>query len=216
MLQQWKKWLLIICMVMMAPSLMKADVTGTILGVVTDASGAVMAGVRVVVTNLDTNSETGATSSATGEYRVLALPAGRYMVRAAAAGFETFNIKDVVLTVDEQHRVDIVMQVGATTQEISVTANAAQIETTNTQLGLVIQDKQILQLPLDGRSYLDLLALQSGVAPEGTRGEGPGTISVNGQRENSNGFLVNGGDVRTSETSRPEYNPTSTRSRSSG
>jgi len=193
--QQWKKWLVIICTVMMAPSLMKADVTGTILGVVTDASGAVMAGVRVVVTNMDTNSETGATSSATGEYRILALPAGRYMVRAAAAGFETFSIKDVVLTVDEQHRIDIMMQVGATTQEISVTGNAAQIETTNTQLGLVIQDKQILQLPLDGRSYLDLLSLQAGVAPEGTRGEGPGTISVNGQRENSNGFLVNGGDV---------------------
>ena len=69
------------------------------------------------------------------------------------------------------------------------------METTNTQLGEVIDEKKILGLPLNGRSYIDLFGLQTGVAPTGTRGEGPGTVSVNGQRENSNGFLVNGGDV---------------------
>jgi len=195
MLRQWKLWILVSCMVVLGPSALKADVTASILGVVTDSSGAVMAGVRVAATNTGTNSRMEATSDASGEYRFLVLPVGVYTVQATYSGFQTFIEKDVVLTVNEQHRVDIVMQVGATTQEISVTANAAQIETTSTQLGLVIEEKQILQLPLDGRSYLDLLSLQSGVAPAGTRGEGPGTVSVNGQRENSNGFLVNGGDV---------------------
>ena len=193
--QQWKSWILVVCLFILGPSMVKADVTATILGVVADSSGAVMAGVRVSATDIGTNSQTEATSDANGEYRFLALPVGRYTVQATYSGFQTFIEKDVILTVNEQHRVDIVMQVGATTQEVNVTANAAQIETTSTQLGLVIEEKQILQLPLDGRSYLDLLSLQSGVAPEGTRGEGPGTISVNGQRENSNGFLVNGGDV---------------------
>jgi hypothetical protein len=182
-------------MVAIWPSVTKADVTGTILGVVTDSSGAIMQGVQVKATNVGTNMETEATTNATGEYRIMELPVGQYTVRATYSGFQTFVETSVVLTVNEQHRVDIVMQVGTTTQEVSVTANAAQIETTNTQLGQVIAEKEILLLPLDGRSYLDLMALQSGVAPVSTRAEGPGDISVNGQRENSNGFLVNGGDV---------------------
>ncbi len=177
------------------PSLAKADVTGTILGVVTDPSGAIMQGVKITATNVDTNMVTEATTGVTGEYRMLALPVGRYSVRAATTGFQTFIETNVILTVNEEHRVDITMKVGTATQEVSVTAIAAQIETTNTQLGQVIGEKEILQLPLDGRSYLDLLSLQSGVAPASTRNEGPGDVSVNGQRENSNGFLVNGGDV---------------------
>jgi len=195
MRRTWKSWLLILCIVAIWPSVVKADVTGTILGVVTDSSGAIMQGVQVRATNVDTNMVTEAATNATGEYRMLALPVGRYTVRAKFPGFQTFVETDIILTVNEQHRVDAVLQVGTTTQEVSVVANAAQVETASTQLGQVIAEKQILQLPLNGRSYLDLLSLQSGVAPAGTRNEGPGTISVNGQRENSNGFLVNGGDV---------------------
>jgi hypothetical protein len=116
-------------------------------------------------------------------------------VEATFAGFQTFVETGIVLSVNEERRVDVVMRVGATQQEISVNADALQVETTNTQLGEVIDEKKILELPLNGRSYLDLFGLQTGVAPTATRNEGPGTISVNGQRENSNGFLVNGGDV---------------------
>ena len=195
MIGRWKSWLLIGCLMAVWPSVVKADVTGTILGVVTDASGAIMQGVHVKATNVDTNAVTEVATNMTGEYRMMALPVGRYTVRVTIAGFQTFVETSVILTVNEQHRVDVALQVGTTTQEISVTANAAQIETTNTQLGQVIGEKEMLELPLNGRSYLDLLSLQSGVAPAATRNEGPGTVSVNGQRENSNGFLVNGGDV---------------------
>jgi hypothetical protein len=171
------------------------DVTGTILGVVTDPSSAVIQGVQVKATNVDTNQFSETTSDASGQYRILALPTGKYKVEATFAGFQTFVENGVVLSVNEQRRVDVVLRVGATQQEVSVNADAVQVETTNTQLGDVIDEKKILGLPLNGRSYIDLLGLQTGVAPIGTRNEGPGTVSVNGQRENSNGFLVNGSDV---------------------
>ena len=186
-------WLLLAAALL--PCFLMADVTGTILGVVTDPSSAVMQGVQVTATNVDTNLSTETTTDATGQYRILSLPVGRYKVEATSPGFQTFVETGVVLTVEEQRRVDIVLRVGATQQEVSVNADAVQVETTNTQLGDVIDEKKILELPLNGRSYLDLFGLQTGVAPAGTRNEGAGTISVNGQRENSNGFLVNGGDV---------------------
>src|SRR5258708_3700713 len=177
------------------PSIAMADVTGMILGMVTDASSAVIQGVRVTATNVDTNLAAEATTESGGQYRILSLPAGRYKVQAAFSGFQTSIETGVVLTVGEQRRVDVVLKVGATQQEVSVSANAVQVETTNTQLGEVIDEKKILELPLNGRSFIDLLGLQTGVAPSGTRNEGAGTVSVNGQRENSNGFLINGGDV---------------------
>ena len=177
------------------PAVLLADVTGSILGVVTDPSAAVIQGVRVVATNLDTNLVTETTSDVAGRYRLLSLPVGNYKVQATFSGFQAFVATGIVLTVDDQRRVDIVLQVGTAQQEVSVAANAVQVETTNTQLGDVIDEKKITELPLNGRSFIDLLGLQTGVAPAGTRNEGPGTISVNGQRENSNGFLINGGDV---------------------
>ena len=190
-----KSWVWLLLAVMLLPGFLMADVTGTILGVITDPSGAVVQGVQVKATNVDTNQSSETTSNETGQFRILALPSGPYKLEATSAGFQTFVVTGVALSVNEQRRVDIVLRVGTTQQEVSVSANALQVETTNTQLGEVIDEKKILGLPLNGRSYIDLFGLQTGVAPSGTRGEGPGTVSVNGQRENSNGFLVNGGDV---------------------
>src|SRR5579864_164749 len=190
-----KLWFRVAAAVALCPAALFADVTGSILGMVTDPSAAVIQGVRVAATNVDTNLVTETTTDVAGQYRLLSLPIGRYKVQATFAGFQTFVTTGIALSVDEQRRVDIVLQVGAAQQEVSVSANAVQVETTNTQLGEVIDEKKILELPLNGRSFIDLLGLQAGVAPAGTRGEGPGTIAVNGQRENSNGFLVNGGDV---------------------
>jgi hypothetical protein len=116
-----------------------------------------------------------------------------------------FVVTGIALSVNEQRRVDIVLRVGTTQQEVSVSANALQVETTNTQLGTVIDEKNIVNLPLNGRSYIDLLSIQAGVAPSGGAG---GLISVNGQRAESNSFLVNGGDVNEA---RRMGAPTSTR-----
>ena len=172
-----------------------ADVTGSILGVVTDPTAAVIVGAKIVVTNEDTNQIVETTTDVQGQYRLLALPVGRYRVQAAMDGFQTVVETGIVLTVNQQRQIDISFKVGDTKAEVTVEANAVQVETTNTQLGDVIDEKKIMELPLNGRSYLDLLGLQTGVAAVSSRNEGPGTISVNGQRENNNGFLVNGGDV---------------------
>lgn len=178
-----------------APSTLLADITATILGVVTDSSSAFVPDVRIVATNLETNLSTETKTDVNGQYRLLALPVGTYRVQAELSGFQSFTSTGIVLAVNDQRRVDIVLQVGSTQQEVSVVANALQVETTSTQVGEVMEEKRIKSLPLNGRGYLDLLGLQPGVAPASSRGEGPGTVSVNGQRENSNGFLVNGGDV---------------------
>src|SRR5438552_2608247 len=183
----------------------RADVTGSILGIVHDPSGAVISGVTVTATNAGTNQSRSTTSDATGEYRLLALPIGRYTIEATQAGFQKFITTAVDLTVNAQRRVDIALQVGAVEQKVEVSAAWLAIETTATQLGQVIEQKKLLGLPLNGRSYIDLLGLQAGVAPTTTSsiqqdrpvsgGLSAGNIAVNGQRETANAFLVNGGDV---------------------
>src|SRR5205807_2812676 len=143
----------------------RADVTGSILGIVHDPSGAVIAGVTVTATNAGTNQTRSTTSDVTGEYRLLALPIGRYTIEATQPGFQKFITTDVDLTVNAQRRVDITLQVGAVEQQVEVTAASVAIETTATQLGQVIEQKKLLGLPLNGRSYIDMLGLQAGVAP---------------------------------------------------
>src|SRR5207237_1730334 len=117
-----------------------------------------------------------------------------------------YSATDNELKVNDQLRIDVTLEIGTVQEEVSVTASAVQVETESTQLGDVIDSKKMLSLPLNGRSYLDLLGLQAGVVPI-TSGsmqkdrpvsgyiDSPGNLSVNGQRETSNAFLVNGGDV---------------------
>ena len=182
-----------------------ADVTGSIQGNVRDTSGAVVVGAKVAATNVDTNFTREAVSGTEGEYRLLALPPGHYKLVATAAGFEQFVTTGVNLQVNDQLHIDVNLQVGAVREAVTVEANPVQVETESTQLGQVIGTKQILSLPLNGRSFIDLLGLQAGVAPTTTgsiQQDRPvsgilsaGNIAVNGQRETANAFLVNGGDV---------------------
>jgi hypothetical protein len=183
-----------------------ADVTGSISGVVRDRGQAVVTGARVTVTNSQTNLSQTTTSGPDGTYHFLALPAGNYRISATASGFRTFTATDITLQVNDQLKIDVVLDVGAVNEQVNVSAESVHVETESTQLGDVIDSQKMLTLPLNGRSYLDLLGLQSGVAPDtsGTIGgdrpvsgyiQNAGNISVNGQRETANAFLVNGGDV---------------------
>jgi hypothetical protein len=91
---------------------LNADVTGSILGTVTDANRGVVPGVEVVAVNTETNLRQTTRSDNLGEYRILALAVGRYRIEASTAGFQKFVVSGIDLTVNEQHRVDIVLQVG--------------------------------------------------------------------------------------------------------
>ena len=151
--------------VCLCPVVLRADVTATILGNARDTTGAALAHAKITVTNVDTNLSRTTVTDATGEYRFLSLPAGTYTVEAELNGFQRFVAGNIVLSVDQQRRVDIPMQVGSLQQRVEVNAAAVQVETTNTQLGTVIDEKNIVNLPLNGRSYIDLLSIQAGVAP---------------------------------------------------
>ena len=177
--------------ILFIPNLLRADVTGSILGVVRDRSQATVAGARIVVLNAQTNFSQETASGADGSYRFLALPAGTYKLTATGTGFRAYTATDIEVKVNDQLRVDITLDVGSVTEQVQITANAVQVETQSTQLGDVIDSRKMLSLPLNGRSYLDLLGLQAGVVPI-TSGsiqqdrpvsgyiDSPGNLSVNG------------------------------------
>src|SRR5207253_2551490 len=198
--------ILIVLIMLTSGALVRADVTGSILGVVHDRSQALVAGARIVARNARTNFSQQTTSAADASYRILALPAGTYKMTVTAAGFKQYNTTDIDLKVNDQLRIDVALEVGGVNEVVEISANAVQVQTENTQLGDVIESKKMLALPLNGRSYIDLLGLQAGVAPDTTGSiqqdrpvsgylDNTGNISVNGQRETANAFLVNGGDV---------------------
>ena len=195
----------LLALVTLFSSVSHADVTGSILGVVHDRTQSVVSGAHVRVTNAQTNFSQETVSAVDGSYRMLALPAGTYRLSATAPGFQQFVTTNIDLKVNDKFRLDITLEVGSVQQEVNVNAGAVQVETESTQLGDAIESKKMLALPLNGRSYIDLLGLQAGVVPvtSGTMQQdrpvsgilSAGNLSVNGQRETSNAFLVNGGDV---------------------
>lgn len=194
-------------LVLLGSANLMADVTGSIQGYVRDSSGAVISGARVTVTEVATNLNRGTTTDSQGSYIFLALPPGRYSINANITGFRQATLKDIDLKVNDELRYDLTLSVGGTQEVVSVEASALQVETVNTSMGTTIESPQILAMPLNGRSYLDLLSLQAGVSPLNTNGSysdrGPasglygssGNVSTDGQPEWANAFLVNGAEV---------------------
>jgi hypothetical protein len=182
----------------------RASITGSISGTVTDPTGAVIPGAIVTAHNTEKGIDSSTESNAQGFYSFPALPAGHYELRITASGFQEYRETGLVLDVNTALRVDAALKVGAVNQQVEVSATSVHVETSNTQMGEVIGDVKMTTLPLNGRSYTDLLALQPGVAPASS-GEGsgysvsgnlnPGSVSVSGQREAANGFMVNGGSA---------------------
>jgi hypothetical protein len=195
---------ILVFLLLLGTGLVWGGITASISGTVTDPTGAVIPGAAVTAHNTETGIVSATQTNAQGFYSFPALPAGKYEVRIKAPGFQEYRETGLVLDVNTALRIDAAMKVGAVNQEVSVTATAVHVETSNTQMGEVIGTTKMTTLPLNGRSYTDLLALQPGVAPTSS-GEGggygvsgnlnPGTLSVSGMREASNGFMVNGGSA---------------------
>lgn len=181
-------------------------------GVVADPSAAVVPGARVTITNTGTGLVQSTTTDAEGWYELL-LPAGTYRVEVAAAGFGLYQKAGLVLGPTAPLRVDVTLALAANEQTVEVTTAAgAQLDTTTTQVGEGISTDKMTAVPLNGRSYTDLLALQAGVIPQSSAQSNavvmsgctstppsgdlnPGDMSVSGQRETANGFTVNGSSV---------------------
>ena len=180
------------------------DVTASISGTVNDPTGAVIPGATVTALNTDKGISNSTQTNTQGFYSFPALPTGKYEVSIRATGFEEYRQTGLVLDVDTALRVDAVMKVGAVNQEVSVSATAVHVDTSNTQMGEVITDTKMTAVPLNGRSYTDLMALQPGVAPASSGAASsnpvsgnldPGNISISGQRESANGFMINGANA---------------------
>ena len=131
----------IVLIMLASSSALRADVTGSILGVVRDRTQALVAGAHIIAANVQTNFKQETVSAADGSFRFLALPAGTYKLTATAPGFQTFTTTDIDLKVNDQLRVDVALEVGTVQQQVTIEASAVQVQTESTQLGDVIESK---------------------------------------------------------------------------
>ena len=197
-------WAILVC----GSTIARADITGSISGIVTDQSGAVVPGAKVIATAISTNVQQTTVTDAKGFYAFPALNVDAYTVTLAQPGFDQFQMSGITINANSAVRVDIKLTVGKVSNTVEVKSDALQVETQSTQMGQVIEGEKMTSVPLNGRSFIDLLALQPGVSPytgnDDTSGvgastlsgdQGNGTQSVNGGRVGSNGFMVNGADA---------------------
>ncbi|MBZ5652607.1 MAG: TonB-dependent receptor [Acidobacteriia bacterium] len=170
--------------------------SGTIVGTVKDASGAVLAEAKVTVTDADRGTSFTTATNASGEYVAGPLKVGHYRVAVEKAGFKTTVVGPVELNVQERPSVDVVLRVGEIHEQITVTSQGPQLETENSDLGQVVTAKRISTLPLNGRNYAQLAQLGTGVVPAepGSRAEKSFAFSSNGARALQNNFLLDGVD----------------------
>lgn len=174
--------------------------TATISGVITDQSGAVVAGAEVLVTNTDTNITWTGLSNESGVYLVTGLKPGRYRIHVGKEGFKGIDLTDLVLSVQDSVSRNFVLQVGSTSESMTVEANALSLNTESAAVSTVIDRNFVQTLPLNGRSFNMLLQLTPGVviAPLSSSninalgGDSPGQFSVGGQRSDANNFTVDG------------------------
>ena len=181
---------------------LNAQTFGEITGVVSDSTGAVIVGAKVTATNTGTNAARTASSNDAGVYSFPAMQPGVYTLKVEMAGFKTHNETGIQLQVQQTARIDVAMEVGEVTQTIEVTGGGALLTTENATVGTVIENKRIVELPLNGRNFLQLVSLspnvsfgfqsagQAGSRQGGTRSTQ--NISLSGQRAQFNRFTLDG------------------------
>src|SRR5436190_17222464 len=170
--------------------------TGSIVGTVSDNSGAAVPGASVTVTNVDTNIATKTTTDSAGQYVVTPLPVGHYSVAVEAQGFKRSVSAGITLNVQDRIGVNVVLEVGQLTETVEVTGAAPALQTDTSYLGQVVESQKIVDLPLNGRFFTRLAVLTAGVAPTapGARDERTGGFSANGVRPYQNSYLLDGID----------------------
>lgn len=185
-------------MLLVGPGVEAQTATGSILGTVTDATRAVLPGVSLTITRDGSGLVRRATTDSGGNYVFPSLPVGVYTIRAEMTNFKTRIRQGVVLQVGRRERVDLVMELGEVSEQITVTEEAPLMQTTNAEVSDVVENRQLVALPLNGRQFVDLALLSDNVVtvPGGTRGAalnqtGPG-FAVAGQRAGHNMYFLDG------------------------
>jgi len=170
---------------------------GTILGTVTDNSGAVMASATVDVTNTATNVTSHAQTTSSGDFTVPFLPPGTYTVTVQSPGFQKSMTSNITLVVGQQQRVNVTLKPGQVATTVEVQANAVALDTDSSQISQIVTTKQVDELPLNGRNFLNLLFITPGAVQTGgeqavfRQGQG-NAISINGGRPESNNYTLDG------------------------
>jgi len=177
-----------------------AQTTGVLRGTVKDPSGAVVSGAQVTVVLEGTNLPRSSTTDTRGDYEFPALAVGRYRLEVEAPGFKKYVQRNIEVTLGHVVVADAPLQLGVLTEVVTTEVQAPLIETTSTQLGAVMAERSVRDLPLNARDTYQLLQLQPGVESEiGANlfygSDQPGSVSVNGGRGRANNFTVNGSDA---------------------
>jgi len=203
---------LISLFVLSASTLLAQSTGGRFTGKVTDASGAVLPGVAVTLTNDASGVARATTTNSDGDYSFPETPVGTYHLEFDLAGFKKNLQPNVILQLNQVLTVNETLQIGERKDVVEVTTEAPIVDTTSTQLGAVINDRSIAQLPLNARNTYQFLSLQPGV--QSTVGadlyygsSDAGSVSVNGGRGRANNFSVNGGDANDLFVNTPTINP---------
>jgi hypothetical protein len=210
---QWKSF--VVLAMLLGADVLFAQVGGRITGTVKDPTGAAVGGAVVVAVNATTGVKQETKANDQGVYSFPALAVGQYNIDISAPGFTPYRKTGLMIDVNSAQQLDVTLEVAgqSTTVDVSEEATQVQVERSDTQLGQTITTQRIEEVPLNGRSYTDLLAVQTGVSPVTTSatsstssgggfgavapsgGLNPGLFSVNGQRESANGFILNGANV---------------------
>jgi hypothetical protein len=209
------RWLTVLGLCLICSTLANAQSTGgRILGRIADSSGAVLGDVNVTATNEATGIARATKTNASGDYVFPEVPVGTYTLSFDLSGFKTNVRKNVALDVNQVITLNITMQVGASKEVVEVTSEAPLVDTTSTQLGAVVNDRTVTQLPLNARDTYQFLQLQPGVmstvgSPNSVvyGSDKAGAVSVNGGRGRSNNFSVNGGDANDQFVNLPTVQP---------
>jgi hypothetical protein len=183
-----------VLLALLSVSAVIAQDAGTIFGTVNDATGAVVVGAKVSLLNIDTNVSQDTQSDSAGEFIFTPVRIGNYTVRVAMPGFATAVRPGLVLNVQQRMRVDFSLALGAVDQSVEIHAESPLLETGTSSIGQVVQNKSILELPLNGRDYQQLAVLTAGTAPTGGQSRGTADFSANGSRPLNNNFLLDGVD----------------------
>ena len=199
----------------LVPALLFAQgASGRIVGRVGDPSGAVVARVKITLLNEATGISRDATSNDTGDYSFVEVAPGTYTVQFELTGFKKNVQKGVIVDVNQVVTLNSTLQIGGSQETVEVTSEAPQVDTTSTQLGAVINDRSVNELPLNTRDTYQFLQLQPGVQSQlGSSGslfagsDDPGSVSVNGGRTRANNFSVNGGDANDQFVNTPTIEP---------